>query len=447
MSRFECPRAAAAAAATALLVGTLSVCAPVSARSAAPESPALIPTSTAAGSWCSATTPAPLRATTATVLKAAVRRYAATLDRPVSAGFPYAAFARETDWERGSIRRWTSGFTAATAWWLWRSTGDQIWLRRARTWTNPLLGLARWKDPRAHDLGFMIGLPVRLAARFDPSASSRTVYRRALLTAARTLSDHVVPRLRAIAAGPAGGAFGDADEGTWVLIVDDMVNGLLLLDGADVAGPAEAMRLRALGVRHLQALSAALLRPDGSTYHRVAFDPGTGARIGPVPGQGLDAARSTWSRGQAWALAGLAEGARRSGDPTLLRQARRVAVRWQEAVPNGCVPAWDLAVADPTTLRDTSALAIASTGLLDLAAADPDPRLAQRWQRAAAAGLSGLARLDWITPTAPGLLDRQTYNVPRDPREGRYPWGDYYLVAAASGAAALGPAFARQRLG
>ena len=47
------------------------------------------------------------------------------------------------------------------------------------------------------------------------------------------------------------------------------------------------------------------LRDDGSVYHVYKFDPMTGAGLGGDTYQGLEP-ESSWSRGQAWAITGLA---------------------------------------------------------------------------------------------------------------------------------------------
>jgi len=178
-------------------------------------------------------------------------------------------------------------------------------------------------------------------------------------------------------------------------------------------------------------LARTFIRPDGSTYHRLAFDTSSGAVIGPVPGQGAGP-DSTWARGQAWAIYGFAQGAALTNDPVLLAAAQTTADYWLSKVPNGCIPAWDLSINDPGAPHDSSASAIAASGLLLLASLTADPAKADGYRSAALTTLGTLATERWTpsTTTNPGLLQGQTYNVPKLDVEGSYSWGDTYLLEA-----------------
>ena len=207
------------------------------------------------------------------------------------------------------------------------------------------------------------------------------------------------------------------------------MNAPMLIETGYVYGGAEGRRLSDLGLRHLLTLAEDFVRPDGSTYHRLAFDPATGARLGPIPGQGLSP-RSTWSRGQSWAVNGFARGFALTGDTRLLDAARRTADYWISRVPAGCVPAWDLDVTDPQAPRDSSAAAITADGLLTLALVEPDAARAAAYRAYASATLGTLASAPWTTAGGRGVLKRQAYSIPADRREGTYVWGDTYLLHA-----------------
>jgi unsaturated chondroitin disaccharide hydrolase len=190
-------------------------------------------------------------------------------------------------------------------------------------------------------------------------------------------------------------------------------------------------------------LATDLVRPDGSTIHRLQFDPGTGQVVGPLPGQGLNS-RSTWARGQAWALNGFAQAYVLSKDPRMLEAAHRTADYWMSRVPAGCIPAWDFSVSSARAPRDTSAAAIAADGLIRLAAVDPDASRAQRMRTYADATLAALLDPRWLDTVdgGSGLLHHQAYNVPADPREGTYVWGDTYLLTSLTTTRAGRPASA-----
>ena len=359
-------------------------------------------------------------------LRTAARRMAA-YDRPPRRALPFGAFEGARRVVRTSPTAWTAGFYPATLWSLYEATGQRRWLTAARRWTAPLLPVARYRG--SHDLGFMVGLPAGLGARLDPSRTRRQAYSDAVVRAARTLAERWNPRV---------GLLKSADYGDrWGVIVDSAMNAPLLLEAAPLVGPRTAAMLRARGSGHLRTLARTFLRADGSTFHRLAFDPESGAMVGPIPGQGLDPASSAWARGQAWAVYGLAWGYRLTGDGGLLEASRRAAQYWYDHVTSGCVPAYDLSVTAPDAPRDSSASAIVAAGLQQLATVDPDPALAAQWRGSAALTLGTLARGAPWTPARdrrPGFLRRQAYSIPMDRREGTYVWGDHYLVAALAAA-------------
>jgi unsaturated chondroitin disaccharide hydrolase len=165
----------------------------------------------------------------------------------------------------------------------------------------------------------------------------------------------------------------------------------------------------------------------------MAFNPKTGALIGPIPGQGLTG-DSTWARGQAWALNGFTRAYELTGNAELLDASQRTAAFWVSKVPPGCIPAWDFDIDNSRAPRDSSAASIAADGLLSLRRVVGDT--AADYGAYADVTL-GLLATPWMTTARsvnPGILLQQTLNVPSDPREGSYVWGDYYLLRALSAA-------------
>ncbi len=323
---------------------------------------------------------------------------------------------------RTSAYAWTSGFYPTSLWRMYEQTGDPVWLKRARSFTDRVLPVASWTG--SHDLGFMVGLPAELGLRLDPSTARKDRYRQALVTAARSLSsrwnEHV-------------GAIKSADyNGSWGLIIDSAMNAPLLLRAGAMLDGTEGARLRTRGLRHMLTLAATFVRPDGSTVHRQVFNPRTGALIGPVYGQGLSS-RSTWARGQAWAINGFAQAYAATSDARMLDVARRTADRWLASVPAGCVAAWDLDVTSDRAPRDSSAAAIAADGLLNLGRIEPDPERAALYTAAGWSTLATLTGTKWVLEGAQGLLQRQAYNIPAAAREGSYVWGDAYLLSGLAG--------------
>jgi len=336
--------------------------------------------------------------------------------------YPFGALHATPDYTRTSATAWTSGFFAAELWLLYQRTQETRWLDAAREQTRGLVRIAGYGG--SHDLGFMVGLPTGLGASLDPSPEQRAIYAGARATAAQTLAKRWNPRVLAMKSS-------DYD-GRWGLIIDSAMNAPLLIEIGQLIGGVEGQELEYRGTQHMLTLARDFVRPDGSTFHRMAYNPKTGALIGPIPGQGFDAKASTWARGQAWAINGFTRAYELTQNPALLEAAQRTAAFWVSKVPPGCIPAWDFDIGNTRAPRDSSAAAIAADGLLSL----------RRVVGATAADYGayadvtlGLLTTPWITTARsvnPGLLLQQSLNVPNDPREGSYVWGDFYLLSALS---------------
>ena len=186
------------------------------------------------------------------------------------------------------------------------------------------------------------------------------------------------------------------------------------------------------GEQHMLTLANNFIRPNGSTFHRMAFNPKTGALIGPIAGQGLASTSSTWSRGQAWAINGFAQAYELTKNPAFLKAAEATANYWMSRVPPGCIPAWDLDVSNDKAPRDSSAAAIAASGLLTLAQNEPSADAATTYNTYARLTIGTLATPGWLNTNTrnPGILLQQSLNVPALARDGSYVWGDFYLLQA-----------------
>lgn len=335
--------------------------------------------------------------------------------------YPFGALTDQTRYVRTGPTAWTSGFFPGELWSMYRWTGSSQWLRRARAATAPLVRVAN--DRGTHDLGFMIGVPMQLATQLDPSDARKRAYLNAEITAAKSLARRWNGRVQAIKS---------ADyNGRWGVIVDSAMNAPLMIKVGQLLGP-EGDALVYFGEQHMLTLAKHFIRDNGSTFHRMAFNPTTGALIGPIAGQGLASTSSTWARGQAWAITGFARSYELTGNPDFLRAAEATANHWMSRVPPGCVPAWDLDVSGNRAPRDSSAAAIAASGLLTLAAHEPNPESARTYANYAGLTVGTLASPGWLNTNTrnPGILLQQSLNVPADPRVGSYVWGDYYLLDA-----------------
>jgi len=260
---------------------------------------------------------------------------------------------------------WTSGFYAGALWqaaalepaggmfarWATQATIDHFGMERAPT----------------HDVGFMYGQSSLNAwralcgrggtgGRASPALCARL--RTSVVSAASEL-------LALAATNPGSGTIPtDPTSPEGETIVDSMMNIAILPWATSFTGSASYSRL----ARHQANVIAALLvRRNGSTAQSANFDRATGKLLSVTTHQGLSN-RSTWSRGQGWALYGFAVAAIELHDRGFLRVASRVAAYVAAHLPAGGVPRWDYDAPAGAPV-DVSAGVITAAGLLHLAAA------------------------------------------------------------------------------
>jgi unsaturated chondroitin disaccharide hydrolase len=212
---------------------------------------------------------------------------------------------------------WTGGFVAGQL----RLVGEDA------TDIDALLA-PRAEQPTTHDLGFLFW-----------TAGDELRQRAARTLAQRSLPCGVIQ------------VAGSLDDPAWRgrTIVDTWPN-LRIAD-------------EAVAHAHLEATLDVLLRPDGSTFHAARFaDDGTVLERGTVNGLHDD---STWARGQAWAILGLAGCGYRA-------EAERAARWFLDHLPPDGIPPWDFSADHP---KDASAAAIAASALFELGWEDDARRL------------------------------------------------------------------------
>src|SRR5205823_1490049 len=155
------------------------------------------------------------------------------------------------------------------------------------------------------------------------------------------------------------------------------------------------------------------VRSDGSTYQVVNYNPATGAvqDFENVQGYAVD---STWSRGNAWGVYGFTTAYAYTHDARFLETARRTADYFLSHLPADFVPYWDFAL--PSTQgqpRDSSAAAIAASGLLELSRLETDPKRAARYLDAAKRILISLSESYLTVGTSnEAILLHGTYHKP-----------------------------------
>ncbi|SDM03120.1 unsaturated chondroitin disaccharide hydrolase [Paenibacillus sp. OK060] len=256
-----------------------------------------------------------------------------------------------TDW-------WVSGFWPGMLWIMYDMTGEESYRDAAWSWDETLeQWFIRPTGELHHDVGFQF---LSTAVIKHKITGDEDALRRGL-EAANFLAGRYNPAGKFIRAW-------NEDKYGWA-IIDCMLNISLLFWASEVTGDP---RYKHIAISHAETTMQYGVREDGSTKHILSFDPEDGRYIECFGGQGY-APESSWSRGTSWGLYGFANTYRYTQDERFLNTAKRIAHYFIAALPEDHVPYWDFRL--PTLddqSRDSSAAAIAASGLLELAATVPE---------------------------------------------------------------------------
>jgi hypothetical protein len=175
------------------------------------------------------------------------------------------------------------------------------------------------------------------------------------------------------------------------------------------------------------------VRADGSTYHVVEYDSSTGEVIERVTHQGY-ADASTWARGQSWGIYGFTMVYRETGDIRFLNTAQQIADYFIDHLPDDQVPYWDFDAPNiPQEERDSSAAAIAASGLLELSTLVMDREAQSKYRHTAQEILTFLASPIYLAEGthSSGILLHGVGSHPSNTEiDVSLIYGDYYFIEA-----------------
>lgn len=235
-----------------------------------------------------------------------------------------------------------------------QSAEAKHWMELAIRYSKPLE--SRKTDRDSHDLGFLFLSTYHRWYQVTRDPAVRDV----VLQAGKTMA------LRYNEKGQFLRSFVAEDS----IFIDIMMNvGIIFYAAREL----NDKRLREIAVRHCLTTRRVLVRGDGSTAHEGIFDLETGEFLRQTTQQGFRG-DSCWSRGLAWAMYGFAVSSEYSRDPRFLETAEVCTDYYITHTPHGGVPPWDYnALPENRTLLDTSAAAIAASGMLRLCRLVGDP--------------------------------------------------------------------------
>jgi len=309
---------------------------------------------------------------------------------------------------------WCEGFLGGQLWLMYLHTRDDYWRTQAEHYAR--LIEHRKTDRKVHDLGFLFWPTWKRWYDLvgDPAINAVVV------EAGRTLA------LRFQEKGRYLRSFVAPDS----LFIDIMMNVGLIFYAAQQTGEANLFRI---ANEHCLTTRKYLVRGDGSTAHEGLFDPSTGEFLRQSTHQGWRA-DSSWARGLTWALYGFGTAYSFTRDARFLQTAQACADWYIGRTPAHGVPPNDWDEPNPALPYESSAAAIAASGMLSLARLTGDMGRAQLYHDYAQRILGTLTTPEFLaneTPGWEGILKHGIYHQ----RKGlgvdeSVMWGDYFFLEA-----------------
>ncbi len=319
-------------------------------------------------------------------------------------------------WKHGGEgwTNWCEGFLGGEIWLMYRHTGDGYWRAKAEHYSR--LIEPRKADRSVHDLGFLFWSTWRRWYEVSGEPGIDEV----VVEAGRTLSLRFKERggyLRSFV----------ADES---LFIDIMMNVGIIFYAGQQTGDAELLRKAS---QHCLTTRRYLVRGDGSTAHEGLFNTETGEFLRQSTHQGWRN-DSSWARGLSWALYGFGSAYSFTHDARFLTTAEACAAFYIENTPQHGVPPNDWAEPNPALPFESSAAAIAASGLLNLARLTGDATRGKLYHDYALQILDTLTEPEFLaigTPGWEGILKHGVYHQRRGLGvDESVMWGEYFFLEA-----------------
>jgi unsaturated chondroitin disaccharide hydrolase len=328
----------------------------------------------------------------------------------------FPLYTEDGKWQHGreAWTNWCEGFLGGMMWIFAARTGDQYWRERAVHYS--LLIEERQHDTNVHDLGFVFWSTWK---RWFDQTGDETFEER-VIQAGRTMG------LRFNEEGKFLRSFVAPDS----CFIDIMMNVGIIFHSANRTADRDLLRKAR---EHCLTTRRYLVRGDGSTAHEGIFDLESGEFLRQATHQGWRD-DSSWARGQSWALYGFGSAYWLSGDERFLDTAHRCADFFIERTAPHGIPPNDWEEPWPRRPYESSAAAIAASGLLQLAALTRDRQQASKYTEYARTILDTLLTPEFLavnTPGWEGILKHGSYHERKDLGvDESVMWGEYFFVEA-----------------
>ncbi len=146
-------------------------------------------------------------------------------------------------------------------------------------------------------------------------------------------------------------------------IIDCLLNLPLLYWASSVTGDS---KYSDIAHKHIKTCLSYSIREDGSTYHTVFMNKADGTFSHGATCQGYSD-DSSWARGQAWSVYGVALSYGYSKNEEYLEIFEKVLNYFITKLPEDLVPYWDMIFTEGDEPRDSSSASIVACGLLEMA--------------------------------------------------------------------------------
>ena len=326
---------------------------------------------------------------------------------------------------------WTTGFWPGEISLAYEYTGDETFKHVNGIFVESFLDRIKNKIAvEHHDMGFLYTPSCVSQWRLHGNAHARE----AALLAADQLITRFQEKGEFIQAwGPLGA------KDNYRYIIDCLLNLPLLYWASEESGKSI---YKEIAIKHTTTCIKNSFRSDYSTFHTFFMDPVTGA---PVRGETCQGYRadSSWARGQAWGVYGLALATRYTGKVEYLDLFEKVSAYFMSKLPEDFVPYWDLIFTFGDEPRDTSSSSIVACGFLE--AAELYRKMgeyskAEKYTREAKELLKAVYDYAMVSPEEKGVNGLVKHGVysKKSPYNTCTPagvdecvsWGDYYWMEA-----------------
>lgn len=309
---------------------------------------------------------------------------------------------------------WCEGFLGGQLWLLYHHTGDEYWRVKAEHYSR--LIEARKLDRNVHDLGFLFWSTWKrwYDLTGDPAINA------VVIEAGQTLALRFQEQGRYLCSFVAPES----------LFIDIMMNVGIIFYAAQQTNDAQLLRV---ATEHCLTTRRYLVRGDGSTSHEGIFDLKHGEFLKQTTHQGWRD-DSSWARGLSWALYGFGTVYGFTGDARFLQTAESCAQFYIENTPPHGVPPNDWAEPNPTNPYESSAAAIAASGMLQLAKLTGDPTRSIAYHSYALRILDTLTEPEFLVNNDDqweGILKHGSYHEKKGLGvDESVAWGDHFFLEA-----------------